>query len=114
MEINAHVYEITSIEKELKRMRMKMRELDKKRRGLLEKTIKLMKDRGQSEITINGQKYSLQEQVIHARKGDKKKKQDAVTILEEQGIQRYDAEELYTKLDKALKGEEKVALRLKK
>lgn len=114
MDIKSFVYEITSIDKELKRMRGKMRELEKKRGALFDKTIALMKERGETQITINGQQYTLEERVVHSRKADKKKKQDAMTLLQEQGIQRYDAEELYSKLDKALKGQEKVTLRLKK
>jgi uncharacterized protein YlzI (FlbEa/FlbD family) len=106
------LYEINNIDIELTRLRKKVFELNKRKQLLTSKIISNMKDSGETEIFHNGKKFVLEEAIRHSRKSDKNKKQDVLFVLQEQGVERPDAEELYSKLNKVLKGTEKVVTKL--
>lgn len=114
MDVGSMLYEIDEIDKELVRLRKVMRELGDRKKQLTTKTIDTLKEKGETEYTHNGKKYMLEERVTHVRKTDKKKRQDAISILQEEGYETHEAEEMYEKITGALKGPETNIVTLKK
>ena len=107
------LYEIDSIDKELARLRKKIRDLGKRKKELTANVIENLKESGEVSVTHNGKTYVLEERGRHCRKSDKKKKHDAILVLQEEGFHGAEAEEIYDKITEALKGPEQTTFVLK-
>lgn len=114
MDIGAIFYEIDSIDKELVRLRKKTSELNKRKKALVTNIIESLQDSGENTVTHKGKTYTLEERQRFGRKPDKKKREDALSILADGGFHGEDADEIYNKLTEALKGPEIVSYTLKK
>ena len=114
MDVGSMLYEIDEIDKELTRLRKVTRDLSTRRKDLMNKTIEKLRERGDTEYTHNGKKYILEERVKHIRKPDKKKRQDAISILQDEGFENHEAEEMYEKITVALRGPETNVVTLKR
>lgn len=114
MDTASILYEIDGIEKELARLRKRVKSLNTRKKQLMDQVITNMKDSGETEVTIRGKKYYLEERARHGRKTDKKRKEDALHVLQEEGFQGHEAEEMYDKLTDALRGPEQTIYTLRK
>lgn len=114
MDINANLYEINSIDKELSRLKKQVNDLNKKKKALTQNIINKLIENGEKEIVYKNEKYILEEKQQRSRKNDKKKHNDTIQILNEAGYYGIDAEEIYSKLSDAFQGQGKVIYRLKK
>lgn len=114
MDINSLIVEIDSIDIELKRLRGTVKELNTRKKKLTEEIIKIIQETDEESMSFNGVTYSLGERVYHTRKSGKKRLKDVINILEEEGITGQEAENVYLKLESALKGPEKTVVQLKK
>jgi hypothetical protein len=106
------MYEVKGIEKEVKNLQKKVRELNKRKKNLLSKIIDQLQETGDETITYDGKTYTLTEQQRHTRKGDSKKREDAMGILQEQGLYGEEAEVVYSKLSGAMRGKEILTYKL--
>ncbi len=107
MDTGSILYEVEGIDKELARLRKEVRELNNRKKDLLTQAVNNMKDSGDTQISHRGKTYILEERSRHARKNDKKKREDALTILNDEAV------EMYVKLTDALRGPETFIYRLK-
>ncbi len=108
------LYEIESIDKELSRLRKKVRELNQRRKELLDQAVENMREAGEESITHRGKTYVLEERQRRGRKTDQKKKQDALLVLQDEGFHGEEAEEMYNKITGAMRGPETIVYTLKK
>lgn len=107
------LYEINNIDKELTRLRKKTRDLNDRKKILSQQAITAMRENDELQIKSGGKTYRVEEKAQYSRKGEKKKKEDAIAILIEEGYSKEDAEEMYIKLSGALKGVTKTTYVLK-
>ncbi len=114
MDTGSILYEVDGIDKELARLRGKVRELNKRKKDLMDQAIDNMKDSGDTSIIHRGKTYVLEERPRHGRKTDKKKRDDALVILADEGFHGEEADEMYSKLTGALRGPETVTYALRK
>nr|QBK87237.1 MAG: uncharacterized protein LCMAC201_01390 [Marseillevirus LCMAC201] len=113
MDTGSILYEIEGIDKELARLRKKVRELNKRKKDLLEQAVNNMHESGETQIAHGGKTYILGERSQHVRKNDKKKRQDTLTILNDEGFHGDQADEMYDKITGALRGPETITYTLK-
>jgi hypothetical protein len=113
MNIGDCLYEIQSIDKELVRLRKKTRELGSRKKNLLNQIVEGMKETGDTEIIHKGKTFTLEEQLRHTRKNDKKRKEDIMELLNGEGFQGTEAEEMYEKISGAMRGPETKVYKLK-
>ncbi len=113
MDTGSILYEIDGIDKELARLRKRMNELNKRKKDLMTQAVEYMKDTGETQITHRGKTYILEERARHIRKNDKKKRDDTLTILNDEGFHGDEADEMYTKITGALRGPEMIIYKLK-
>lgn len=114
MDIGGILYELDGIEKEIVRLRKKLSGLNSRKKELTTKVIDIMKENGDETTKYNGKTYTLEQKPRHTRKPIKQKMTDVISILEEQGIERHEAEDIYHHITDAMKGPEKVVYTLKK
>ena len=114
MDIGSILYEVDGIDKELARLRKQVTELGKRKKDLMSQAINILHESGETSITHQGKKYVLEERQRHSRKTDKKKREDALSVLADEGFHGEEAEEMYGKLAGALQGPETVIYTLKK
>ncbi len=114
MDAGSILYEVDGIDKELSRLRKKMNELTKRKKELMVQAIDYMQESGETTIEHRGKTYVLEERSRHVRKNDKKKREDTMLILQEEGFDGVEAEEIYTKITDALRGPETRVYALKK
>ena len=114
MDTGSLLYEIDNIDVEVSRLRKEMKKLNDRKKELMTQAIENMKNNGEETITHRGKTYVLQERLKHTRKPDKKKKEDAMLILQDEGFHGTEAEEMYNKITDALKGPEKTTYTLAK
>ena len=113
MDTGSILYEVEGIDKELARLRKEVRELNNRKKDLLTQAVNNMKDSGDTQISHRGKTYILEERSRHARKNDKKKREDTLTILNDEGFHGNEADEVYVKLTDALRGPETFIYTLK-
>lgn len=113
MNVDSFIYEINNINKELRRLRKQMNELDKRKKSLMEKIIEISKETGIFEFNYKGKVYKVEPQKQRSRKGEKKKKEEVITFLQREGYELRDAEEMYNKLIDKFQGEEKVVYKVR-
>ena len=112
--MNDHLlFEITSINKELKRLRKEMGALNVRKKELTNKVIQNLKDNGETEIVYDKVKYTVEEKVTHNRKGNKEKRKATLAILNEEGYFGENADDIYNQITEAMQGSEKVVVKLK-
>lgn len=114
MNIGSVLYEIQELDKELKRLRKKTTELNKRKKDLMNKAIESARKTGDTSVTFKGQTYTIEERSRHTRKSNKQKRKDTLNILQENGIEGYEAENMYKAIQGAFRGPEKVIYTLKK
>ena len=114
MDFGSILYEIDGIDKELARLRKKTSELNKRKKDLMTQAIEDMKESGETSVVHKGKTYTLEERPKHGRKTDKKKREDTLSILADEGFNGEEAEEMYNKLTGAMKGPETVIYKLAK
>jgi len=114
MDTGSILYEIDGIDKELVRLRKKVRELNDRKKSLMTQAITNMQDSGETSIVHRGKTYKLEERQRHTRKTDRKKKEDALLVLADEGFHGVEAEEMFDKLTGALRGPETINYTLKK
>ena len=102
MQVQACVYEINGLDKEIKRLQDQVKILRKRKNVLMKGIIDQMSAEEQSSILINGKEYKLTERTTHSRKGEQKKRADILSILRECGIT--EAEEVCAKIGDAVQG----------
>jgi SOS response regulatory protein OraA/RecX len=107
MDINSRLYEISSIDKELARLRKQVQDLNKKKKNITQNIIDSLLETGEKEVIYKNEKYVLEEKQHRSRKNDKKKHSDTIAILNEAGYYGDDAENIYNKLNTAFQGNEK-------
>jgi hypothetical protein len=99
------MHEIYNIEKEQELLKKKIAELGERKKVLTERVIKIMQEKEIKTISVKGTTYNLTEKTISKRKAESKRKQDALAILKEQGLDTNQAESIYKQLHSAFKGE---------
>ena len=114
MDTGSLLYEVDGIDKELARLRAKVRELNKRKKDLMVQAVENMKKSGETSIVHRDKTYFLEERQRHGRKTDKKKREDALVILADEGFHGDEANEMYEKLTGALRGPETKIYRLRK
>ena len=114
MDTGSILYEIDGIDKELARLRKKVTELNKRKKDLMTQAIDNMHDSGETTITHRGKTYALEEHQRHGRKTDRKKREDVLTVLADEGFHGDEAEEMYNKFTGAMRGPETLSYKLKK
>jgi len=113
MNVSTNFYEINSIDKELQRLRKQVQSLNKRRKQLVDKIIENLSQKGENEFTYKGEKYIIEEKHLRSRKGDKKRREETMSILNEVGYYGEEADEVYSKLSNAFQGPEKIIRALK-
>ena len=113
MNTGALLYEIQNIDKELVRLRKRTRELNQRKKNLLNQAVDIMIESGETSFTYQGKTYKLEEHKRHTRKNEKKKHADTLDILNTEGFHGEEAEEMYEKLSSAYRGPEVVSYKLK-
>lgn len=114
MDSESLLYEIDNIDIEISRLRKNLKTLNERKKELTTQVIDNIQNSGQDTIIHGGKKYVLQKRQKHTRKPDKKKKEDTMLILQDEGFNGIEAEEMYNKITNALKGPEKTHLTLSK
>jgi predicted esterase YcpF (UPF0227 family) len=111
--MNASIlYEIDSINKELTRLKKRVSELNKRKKTLTDKIITNLQETGETSISYNGKTYKLTEKHITKNIKPLQAKPQAIQILQELGIEDYQASEVFEKLTQTIKGEEKIVFKL--
>lgn len=113
MNTDALLYEVQSLKTEIDRLKKDMKRHNTRIKNLMDQVIENMLANDEHEHTFNGKTYKLNENTIHTRKTDDKKKKDALLVLEEEGIEGPGAEQVYNKIVDAFKGPEKTRYVLK-
>lgn len=113
MDIGSLLYEIDGITKELVRIRKTTKDLNTRKKNLTNQIISIMKDNGDDTLVHNGKTFELREIQRYGRKSDKKRHEDAIVVLQDEGINGDQAEDIYRKLSGVLKGPEITTFTLK-
>jgi seryl-tRNA synthetase len=114
MDINSTLFEVTSIDTELQRLRKKVVELNKRKKLLADKIIEHLKETDETEVSYQGKVYRLTEKIKHSRKSTQKQRESILSVLSEEDIHGDDAKELCDRLlNDALRGSESVTYTLK-
>lgn len=113
MDSGSMLYEVDNIDKELKRMRKKMKDLNTRKKELVNQIIEYMRENDKKEETYNGRKFILKEKPKSSRKAKQETKADIIAILNEEGFHGNEAEEMYNKIVSANKGPEEIVYELK-
>lgn len=113
MDIYSTLYELTGINNELALVRKRLGALNKRKRELTANAIEQMNEQGETQMVVNGQKYIIEEKQKRERKKSSALYNDTLTILNEKGIDKSEAEEIYKELSMVLKGSEKTIFNLK-
>lgn len=108
MDAGAALYEVEQIDKELVILRKRTKELTARKKHLVMCAINNMLATEQSQIRYGNKTFVLKEQTRFARKATTQKRKDALSVLCEEGIYGDEAEQLYSRLTKALKGEQRI------
>ncbi len=114
MNTGGFLYEVQNIDKELVRLRKRIRELNQRKKHLLNQIIDTMKEYGETNFIYQGKTYKLEEHKHRIRKNEKQKHQDTLDILNAEGFHKEEAEEMYEKLLDAYRGPESVSYKLRK
>jgi len=112
MDIGAIFYEVDSINKEIKRLRAEIKNLDKRKNQLLDDLIKNMQENDQTEFIYNGKCYKLEAKQLRNRKKVSEKRQDIMQVIYNHGFENEEAEKVYTEFVDSLRGETKTIYRL--
>ena len=114
MNTDALLYEVQGQEKELKRLKGRVKTCNERIKDLMSQVYENMRQAGEEDHVYNGQTYHIEEKTVKTRKGDTKKRQDVLTVLNDEGIEGPDAEEIYEKVLGAMHGPETVRHRVVK
>lgn len=106
MDTDALFREIEGIDIERKRLRTEMRKLNENRKIYLDRLVSAAQERGEEFLTYKNKRYEVKQKIVHARKGEKIRKKDAVDTLSNY-IDGDEAEQAYEEVTRALRGEEK-------
>lgn len=110
--MDALLYEIQSIDKELGNLRKTCGNLNKRKKELTDNVISVMKDKNITECEYKGTKYIIKEYKHAIRKGTKKRYEDMLNILNLNGFYGEDAEKIYINIVTASKGPETTTTKL--
>jgi len=113
MDAESSAVELSTIETELARLRKKVASLNKRKKPLIESIINSMRESDQTERKFGGKLYKLEERTKRVRKSKKTIEQDILSLLDEQGIDREKATEIYQQITDSTVGSESVTFRLK-
>ena len=114
MDTDSILCEITTIDKELSRLHKDMRVLSTRKKNLISQAVENMQSMGQTRHDHAGKTYILEEKTLHTRKPTKKKHDDAILVLHEEGFDGTQAEEMYDKITNAMRGPTKLSYILKR
>ena len=82
-------------------------------KNLLNQAVDNMRGSGETTLVHQGKTYKLEEHTHHVRKNDRKKREDTVSILNDEGFHGEEAEDMYEKILGAYRGPESVSYQLK-
>ena len=110
MDTSSILYEVENIDKEINRLKVKITGLNTRKKSLMNQAINNIKD-SDTDFFYNGKKISIKEKAVYTRKNEKRKKQDTLNILRDEGISN-NPDDLYNKITYALKGQQKTKISL--
>jgi len=108
MDIAGKLSEITSLEKEIKGLRSRAKDLDARRQALMTELIEYHKSIGADSFSYKGKTYHIEEKTVSTRKRKDDQKRDTVRALEQYGLYGEEARNIVEAVKSSLKGAPKV------
>ena len=105
MDTDALFREIEGIDVEMKRLKVEMRKLNARKQDYKNRLIEAAQQRNTDFLEYKGKKYPIKQKIIHARKGDKARRNDAIVTLSNY-VDEDDVETVYEEVSTALKGKQ--------
>lgn len=108
MDIAGKLSEISSIEKELKQLRINIKTLNARKKTLITELTEYHKSIGEDSFKYKGKTYYIEQKTISTRKNNKDQIRDASRALEEYGLYGEEARNVINAVKTSLKGPAKI------